>query len=251
MTMYQPSRLFARAAAMAGTAGLVALLGAGIASAHVTAQPGTAVKGSTGEIVFRVPDEDAHAGTVKLEMNLPLDHPIASVSTKPVPGWTAQATKVKLDKPIKTDDGTEVTDAVGTVTWTAQPGTRIEPGQFQEFPILASTMPDNTDKLVMSATQTYDNGQVVRWDQPPAAPGAPEPEHPAPTVTLTANTTAQAGMPGMGATASPASTRQATQPMTGQDNTARWLAGGAVGLGALGLGVAAGALLRVRNGRSS
>jgi periplasmic copper chaperone A len=228
---YRPPQPVIRVATLVGTTGLVALLGAGIASAHVTAQPGTAVKGSTSEIVFRVPDEDARAGTVKVEVTLPLDHPIPSVSTKPVPGWTAQSTKVKLDKPIRTDEGTEVTDAVQTVTWTAEPGTRIAPGQFEEFTILASTLPDNTDKLVMPATQTYDDGKVVRWDQQPAAPGAPEPDNPAPAVTLLTNA------------ANPPSAAP------GQDTTARWLAGFAVALAALGLGVAFGAVLRGRRTR--
>lgn len=231
---FRPLRLFTRTATVAATTGLVALLGTGIASAHVTAQPGTAAKGSTGEIVFRVPDEDAHAGTVKLEVNLPLDHPIASVSVKPIPGWTAQTVTAKLAKPITTDDGTEVTDAVQTITWTADTGTRIAPGQFQEFTILADTLPDNTNRLVMPTTQTYDNGTVIRWDQTPAAPGVAEPDHPAPTVTLIAGTTAEDN-PSAPASAAP-----------GQDTTARWLAGTALGLAALGLGVALGAVLRGR-----
>lgn len=232
--MYRPLRVFTRAAAVTGTAGLVVLAGAGMASAHVTAQPGTAVKGSTGEITFRVPDEEARAGTVRLDVTLPLDHPIASVRTKSVPGWTAQIATAKLDKPVRTDEGAELTEAVRTVTWTANPGTRIEPGQFQEFTILAETMPESTDKLVLPATQTYDNGEVMRWDQPPAAPGAPEPEHPAPTVTLLAG---PANLDGASAT-------------PGADVSARWLGGTAVVLGALGLGVAVGAVLVARR-RSS
>jgi hypothetical protein len=45
-------------------------------------------------------------------------------------------------------------------------------------------LPTDTDQLVFKALQTYDNGEVVRWID--AAPqGAPEPEHPAPVLTLT------------------------------------------------------------------
>jgi periplasmic copper chaperone A len=239
MTKYRPLRRFTRVAAVIATTGLVALAGAGVASAHVTVQPGTAAKGSNGDITFRVPDEDQSAGTVKVEVTLPLDHPIASVSTKAIPGWTAQTTNAKLDKPVKTSGGADVTEAVRTITWTAQPGTRIEPGQSQGFTMTASTLPDDTDKLVMPATQTYDNGKVVRWDQPPAAPGTPKPEHPAPTVTLTANTTAAQGTPGQVNTAD-------SQDMSGQDGMARWLGGIAIGLAVIALGIALGAARRGR-----
>jgi periplasmic copper chaperone A len=242
MTMNRPLRRLTRTAAVIATTGLVALAGAGVASAHVTAQPGTAAKGSIGEITFRVPDEDPSAGTIKLEVTLPLDHPIASVSTTPIPGWTAQTTMAKLDKPVKTADGTEITQAVQTITWTAQPGTRIQPGQAQNFTIMAKTIPNDTDKLLMPATQTYDNGEVERWDQPPAAPGTPKPEHPAPLVTLTANTTAAQGMSGMPGQVNTA----ASQDMSGPDTTARWLGGIALGLAVIALGIA---LSSARRGR--
>lgn len=240
MMLKRPLRIFARSAALIGTTGLIALAGAGMASAHVTAQPSTVAKGSTGEITLRVPDEDAHAGTIKVALTLPLDHPIASVSTKPVPGWTAQTTTTKLDKPVRTDEGAELTEAVRTVTWTADPGTRIEPEQFQEFTFLAEQIPESTDQLLLPATQTYDNGDVVQWDQPPAAPGAPEPEHPAPSVTLVAKTTTQ--------TVTPTS---ATQSTGGQDAMARWLAGVGLGLAVIGLGVALTSTLRGRRGPSA
>ncbi|WP_225978387.1 YcnI family copper-binding membrane protein [Gandjariella thermophila] len=228
-----------RAGTAMTAAGLITVVGAGIASAHVTAQPGTATKGGYSKITFRVPDESDTAGTVKLEVDLPADHPIASVSTKPIPGWTATVTKAKLDKPIKSDDA-EITEAVRTITWTADPGTRIAPGQFQEFDVSAGPLPDNTDELVIPAIQTYDNGNVVRWDAPPPAPGAQEPEHPAPSVKLVA---AAAAGESHGGHDSAAMTDAASH---GEDTAARWLGGAGLVVGALGLGVGAGALLRAR-----
>jgi len=60
-------------------------------------------------------------------------------------------------------------------------------------------LPTDTDQLVFKALQTYDTGEVVRWIDT-APPGAPEPDHPAPVLTLTpadaapaATTTADAG----------------------------------------------------------
>ena len=69
------------------------------------------------------------------------------------------------------------------MTWTADPGTRIGPGEFADFPLSLGPLPE-VDRLVLPAVQTYDDGEVVAWDQPPAADGA-EPERPAPAVTLT------------------------------------------------------------------
>jgi uncharacterized protein YcnI len=177
-------RRIAALATRAGVVGVVsvgALLGfAGIASAHVTANPGTAAQGSYAKIAFRVPNEEDAAATVKLEVNFPTDHPIASVSTEPLPGWTATVDKTNLATPIKTDDG-EVTQAVSKITWT---GGQIAPGQFQDFNVSLGPLPDNTTELVFKALQTYSNGTVVRWiDLTP--PGGPEPEHPAPTLHLT------------------------------------------------------------------
>jgi uncharacterized protein YcnI len=196
----------------------------------VTVQPDTANQGDFTTMTFRVPNEEDQAGTVKVEVDLPADHPIAAVDTKPVPGWEVQVTKAKLNNPIKTDDGTEVTEAVRTVTWTADPGVRIAPEQFQEFEVFAEGLPDDTNELVMPAIQTYDNGDVVRWDAPPAPPGAPEPEHPAPGLTLLPK-----GAKAVDAAAA-----------GGADTSARWLGGIGLVLAALATGLGIGALLRGR-----
>jgi uncharacterized protein YcnI len=237
-------------------AGLAVLLGGGIASAHVTANVigESAQQGGYTKITFRVPTEDATAGTVKLEVKFPADTPIASLNTKAVPGWTASVTKVKLDKPVKTDDA-EVSEAVSTVTWTANPGVRIGPGEFGEFEVSGGPLPTNTDKLVLPALQTYDNGKVVSWIDAPPAAGATEPEHPAPVVELAK--AAPKGADAMGG-AAPAngnaqaantgsqSAGTASSASGGTDNTARWLGGIGLVVGALGLGVGTGAILRAR-----
>jgi uncharacterized protein HemX len=85
---------------------------------------------------------------------------------------------------------------------------------------ISAKLPD-ADTVSFPATQTYADGAVVKWDQP-AAPGGPEPEHPAPTLALTAGQ------------APPPPTHQAAPA----DNTARILAGAALLLGALGIGLA-------------
>jgi uncharacterized protein YcnI/predicted anti-sigma-YlaC factor YlaD len=185
--------------------GLLAVTGS--AYAHVTAQPSTATQGSYTKIAFRVPNEEDKASTTQLEVTFPADHPIASVETKAVPGWTAQIDKTKLATPIKSDDG-DITEAVSKITWT---GGKIGPDNFEEFEVSLGPLPTDTDKLVFKAVQTYDNGDVVRWIDTSGAGGA-EPEHPAPTVQLTpkgATTTAAAVTP----TASTTSTSDSSLPL--------------------------------------
>ena len=171
-----------RAATVAAVAAATVLLTAAPAFAHVTAQPGMAAQGGYTVVTFRVPDESDTAGTVKLEVRLPADHPITSVRTTPIPGWTAAVTRATLDPPVQVD-GNAVTEAVSTVTWTAASGTRIGPGEYLDFPLSLGPLPTGVDQLALPATQTYDDGQVVAWDQP-STDGA-EPERPAPVVRLT------------------------------------------------------------------
>ncbi len=230
------SRALIRAATVCGVASVVALAAATPAFAHVTAQPGEATRGGYAKIAFRTPNESPTAGTVKLEVTMPAEHPITSVSTTPVPGWSAQVTKQALATPVESH-GRTITEAARTVTWTAQPGTRINPGEFVEFEVSMGPLPTDTDQLLFPAVQSYDDGMVVRWDQPPAVEGAPEPEHPAPLVRLVAGSGQGSG--GTSAGAAGAGSEAA-------DPTARWLGGIGLLLGALGLGFGIGALLRSR-----
>jgi uncharacterized protein YcnI len=98
---------------------------------------------------------------VKVEVQIPADAKLSSVSVRPLPGWTAAVTPT-------------------TVTWT---GGTVAPGQFQEFEISVGPLP-KLDELTFKALQTYDDGDVVRWIEP-TPPGGEEPEHPAPVLALT------------------------------------------------------------------
>ena len=175
-------RFLTRAGVVAAV-GAAAVLGfAGTAFAHVTISPDTAPRGGDATVAFRVPNEEDDAMTTKLEIDLPVDRPIAVVDTEPVAGWTAVATTSKLATPIKSDDG-EVTAAVTKVVWTASAGAGIKPGQFQQFFVSLDSLPD-ADSIEIKALQTYSDGKVVRWIDDPAPAGADESEHPAPVLTL-------------------------------------------------------------------
>jgi len=152
------------------------------AAAHVTVNPSTASQGDETVVAFRVPNETDNTNTVKVEVNIPTDKPIASVSIKPVAGWTVQTEKTKLAAPITTDDG-QVSEAVSKITWAAAPGAGIQPGQFQEFEVSMGPMPE-TDQIIFKTLQTYSDGNIVRWIDEPTTNGT-EPEHPAPVLKLT------------------------------------------------------------------
>ena len=229
-----------RAGTVLSVAVTATVLGAAPAFAHVTAQPGQAAQGSYSVVDLRVPNESDTAGTVKLEVTLPADHPLASVRTSPVAGWTATMTEAPLNPPVQS--GERILDkAVRTVTWTANPGTRIGPGEFMDFPLSLGPLPTGVGELVLPAVQTYDDGQVVSWNQP-MNPDGSEPERPAPAVTLSP----AAAEGGMGMGAAPATPVEQVRDADTSDGTARWLAGAGLLVGALGLGVGGGAVLRSR-----
>jgi uncharacterized protein YcnI len=168
------------AASVAATTTALLLLAAPLAaSAHVHVTPDSATPGSYATLTFKVPTESATAGTVKLVVDLPTETPFTSVSYQPIPGWTASVDTEKLAKPVKTDDGT-ITEAPIRITWTADSGTQIAPGQFQEFTISAGAVPD-TGSILLPTHQYYSDGSVVDWSEPTPGSGS-EPEHPAPTL---------------------------------------------------------------------
>jgi uncharacterized protein YcnI len=191
-------RPFRAALAVAGATAVVLALGIGPASAHVSVSSTDAAPGGFGELTFRVPTESDTASTVSLRVQLPADKPLAFVSVKPVPGWTVKETTEKLDPPVTDDDGNQVTEAVTEVSWTADSGAGIKPGEYQTFSISAGPLPDS-ESLTLPTIQGYDDGTEVAWIEP-TAEGQAEPERPAPVLELTAADASGSG----GATADPA-----------------------------------------------
>lgn len=178
-------RVLARAGAVTAAAALLLGLGAGTAFAHVTVNPGTATAGGYAKLTFRVPTESDTASTVKIRIALPTDHPFASVSTQPVPGWTASRETIAYNPPLEAGKFT-LDEATSAVTWTADDGVGVKPGEFQEFSLSVGPVPD-VPSLVFPATQTYSDGTVVEWKDVAAAGVDPHSlDHPAPVLTITA-----------------------------------------------------------------
>ncbi|MFD7294152.1 YcnI family protein [Streptomyces sp. NPDC059897] len=216
------------------------------AFAHVSVQPeGEAAKGDYAVVDFKVPNERDDAATTKVEINFPTEHPLASVMPEPVPGWKADVTKSKLDKPMEMH-GEKITEAVSKVTWTATGSEKdkgVQPGYFQKFPVSIGQLPTDTDQLVFKALQTYDNKEVVRWIEPQQK-GQEEPEFPAPALELSA--AAEDGHGASGASDDGAKKEAAAATTdsggSGSDTTARTLGivGIVVGAAGVAFGVTAG-----------
>ena len=190
------------------------------ASAHVQATSTDAARGAFATVSFQVPNESTtNSATTAVTVDLTN---VSAVQTEAKPGWSA-----KVDRDA-------ASNAVRSVTWTAAPDAGIPVDQFGVFRISAK-LPD-ADTVSFPTTQTYADGTVVKWDQGPA-PGGGEPEHPAPTLSLAGGAT-PAHHPTT--SAAPTATAAPTTPQSRAvvDTTARILAGAALFVGALGVGVA-------------
>ncbi|NDU76691.1 DUF1775 domain-containing protein [Actinomadura sp. DSM 109109] len=226
-----------RAGAVASLAALSVAGLAAAASAHVTVNPRTAEQGSYAKVSFRVPNERDDASTTRLVVHLPADRPLASVSVRPLPGWTVKVDRTRLPAPVKTEGG-ELTEAVTKITWS---GGRIEPGRFEEFDVSMGPLPTGTGELVFKADQTYSGGEVVKWEEAPAE-GASEPEHPAPVLKLLPQGSVSAA--GVTAQMKPAAAAASASP---DDGTARLLGGIGIAVGAAGVAVGAYGVARARS----
>jgi uncharacterized protein YcnI len=251
-------RTLKTAAAASMTAGLLAA-GAVAASAHVTVDPSKTAEGGFTKLTFSVPNESETAKTNRLEVKLPTDTPLASVSVKPIDGWKAQVVTTALPKPVEID-GATVTKAPTRVIWTADTAHQIGQNEFQTFTLSVGRLPAAGTTVTLPAVQGYTDGTTVNWADTedaghdhaaasasasapasaPASASAEKEHHPAPAfVTTAAEATGSA-------TATPDAAPAASTAPAGSSSgseTAVWL-----GLVAGVLGLAAGvtALVRTR-----
>lgn len=218
---------------------LVAVLPAA-AFAHVKVTADAAVQGGYAALTFRVPNERDDASTTEIEVQLPTDFPLASVSVKPHPGWSYKIEKTTLATPIESH-GAKIGEVASKITWTASgEDSGIKPGEYDEFSVSAGPLPE-TDRLTFKTLQHYSDGEVVRWIQEQSAGngeqsagngeqsgGAEEPERPAPVLDLTAK---GAAVPGPAAGSVPAAGAAVAAPESGSDAGVAW----AIGLSAASL----------------
>ncbi|WP_104117957.1 YcnI family protein [Arthrobacter sp. B1805] len=251
MTTSSPKRALTTGAIALTTAGLMAI-GLGAASAHVTVAPASTTENGYSQLTFSVPNESESAATNKLEVQLPMEQPFTSVRVKPVEGWTAEVVTGTLPEPVTTADGATLTEGPLSVVWTAEAGAEISQQEYQTFSISVGRLPEAGSTVILPATQSYTDGDVVEWNQE-TVEGAEEPDKPAPSFVTTA---AGEGEDSHGSHGGAAGGTETAEAIDAEQAVASTEAGSSSALGWVGLvagllGLAAGVTALARTRRTA
>jgi uncharacterized protein YcnI len=183
----QRRRWYVRAAILG--AGLVTALGlAAPASADVVVTPGEAAQGGAADLTFRITNDSKTASVTAIEVQLPSDTPIAEVYPVSVPDWAPAMTNVKIDKPVASLHGYQITDVTTAVKWVAMPDKALAPGGTTELYLSIGPLPA-VAQVPFGVVLTNSDGSQVRWTAVNGTPG----DHPAPVLVLTAAAGGQGG----------------------------------------------------------
>lgn len=121
------------------------------AFAHVVVKPSQVGEAATQLFSVSVPNE---RDTPVIGLRLLIPAGLTAVSPDVKPGWTIEVKK----------SGTGDTATVTEIDWTGGP---IPPDQRDDF-VFSAHVPATTTTLDWKAYQTYENGDVVSWDQDPS-----------------------------------------------------------------------------------
>jgi periplasmic copper chaperone A len=215
-------------------AGVLTLVLAGTAGAHITANPGEAPSDSYATVSFQVPHGCEESPTTQVRIQIPPSVPSATPSVHPL--WDVATKEGKKDKVEL--HGETITRGVSEVTYTAkQP---LPPDRLDLFAMSVKLPAGEVGESVYFPTiQRCEQGQT-RWIQIPAeGESAEELDEPAPAVVLTAAEGSHGGAAseeesGQGA-AQPAANVPAASVSSDDDGAPMWLAISALAVGALGL----------------
>ncbi|MET0765257.1 MAG: DUF1775 domain-containing protein [Blastococcus sp.] len=223
----QPARL----AVAVLLAACLLLVGAGPAGAHVEATVSAGAQAGAGPVTvaFEAEAESPSAGIAAVKTQLPAGMPPEAVSlASGPPGWAL----------TPTPDGFEVG------------GPPLPPGTDAEFTISIRQLPADRTELPFKTLVRYTDGSEDAWIEEPT-PGNPEPENPAPVITVApaAAPTSTAAPSSTPATSSPATSTPPTTPQaqaSDDEGTPTWL----IVLGVLAAAVLAGGLFLARRART-
>lgn len=175
MSVRTLARLGAPTAAVALALGI-----AGPASAHVTITPSETAAGAYTVLTVSVPHGCDGSATTKVAIQIP--EGINAVTPTRNPLYDVETKIVALDEPVTDAHGNEITERVDQVVYTAT--TPLPDGQRDALE-LSLQLPEDAagETLAFPTIQTCEQGETA-WTEV-AAEGAAEPEHPAPSVTVT------------------------------------------------------------------
>ncbi|WP_022904036.1 YcnI family protein [Curtobacterium sp. B8] len=179
-----PKRVAVLGAATLGVTAAIVLGSAAAASAHVEATATSTAADSYTTATFSVPHGCDGSPTTKLTFHVP--ESIIEVTPTVNPNWTITKTTEPYTSASASADDESAEDAgqrVSAVTYTAK--TPLPADERDTFS-LSFSLPDGKagDRVEFPVTQTCEKGSV-EWDQQ-QQDGKAEPEHPAPSVVLTA-----------------------------------------------------------------
>lgn len=235
-------RTIARLGAAATTLGAVALL-ASPAAAHVSATPSVANAGAYTVLTMSVPHGCDGSPTTRVEIRIP--EQILSVTPTRSPFYDVAVDIEKLDEPVTDVHGNEVTERVGTVTYTAT--TPLPDGQRDTLE-LSFQVPDVPGEMLAFPTvQTCEKGSTGWVEIPEEGQDSHELEAPAPMfeVLPAAEEHGGHGADESAETSDSDGEAAATEAAASDEGTSGVAWAGLV-LGALGLGAGGTALLRSR-----
>lgn len=230
-------RLAAGGAVTLGVAAVIVLGSATAASAHVSATATSTAADSYTTATFSVPHGCDGSPTTKIEFQVP--ESVIEVTPTVNPNWKiTKATEPYTDPSASAsasdeDHAETAAERVTSVTYTAK--TPLPADERDTF-ALSFSLPDGKagDLVEFPAIQTCEKGSV-EWNQEQQA-GEAEPEHPAPSITLTAaEPTDDDGDP---IAATPTAEAASTTASSDPDLIGRFLGLGGLVLGAVALVVA-------------
>ncbi|HMU27780.1 MAG TPA: YcnI family protein [Solirubrobacterales bacterium] len=218
-----------------GLAALFVLAIPATASAHVTVSPEEAPAGDYAMLTFTVPHGCDGAATTSVKVQMPPQ--VVAATPGVVPGWNIKTVEGKLPQPSEMH-GEKITEGVRQVTWTGGP---LADDQLQQFPLSVAFAGAEGDAAEFKVIQGCEGGAETAWIQSTPASGE-EPEHPAPTVMMTA--ASEEGHDHMAAADD--SAEAASADSSDDDGSDNGLAIAALIVGALGLVVGSVALVGSR-----
>lgn len=177
-------------AAIAGAGALALLASAAPAAADVSVTPAEATQGDGADLTFRITNESPTASITAIDVQLPADTPIAEVYPLSVDDWAPAMTNAKIDKPVESLHGYQITEVTTAVKWVAMPDKALPPGGKTELYLSIGPLPA-VDKLSFRVVLSNSDGTQVRWTGGSGASAAPG-EHAAPVLVLKAAPAGQA-----------------------------------------------------------
>lgn len=229
-----PKRLAVVGTATLGVTALIVLGTAGVANAHVSATATSTAANSYTTATFSLPHGCDGSPTTRIAFEVP--ESIIEVTPTVNPNWTITKTTEPYTSASAAADDESAEDAGERVTSVVYTAKTPLPADERDTFSLSFSLPDGKagDLVEFPAMQTCEKGSV-EWNQEQKA-GEAEPEHPAPSITLTAAETA-GDEDGHGAVATEAASPASTTPAD-PDLVGRFLGLGGLVLGAVALVVA-------------